>query len=157
MKQNAVQNKRYFHGDFRSATTAPEVDTRARNYDLFVQHKTPVVHAHIHTHTNTPTLTRPCPHPHNHTNIPTHPHPHTHTPTHPHPHPPTSCSQIVSISGVLREVEEDGLNALTARDEPETVLWGERRTRNEHTVMILTNNQYTQAKGKQTNKQKKIL
>jgi len=42
MKQNAVQNKRYYHGDFRSATTAPEVDTRARNYDLFVQHKTPV-------------------------------------------------------------------------------------------------------------------
>ena len=40
MKQNAVQNKRYYHGDFRSATTAPEVDTRARNYDLFVQQKT---------------------------------------------------------------------------------------------------------------------
>jgi len=43
MKQRAVQNKRYYHGDFRSATTAPEVDTRARNYDLFVQHKTPVI------------------------------------------------------------------------------------------------------------------
>jgi len=42
MKQSAVQNKRYYHGDFRSATIAPEVDTRARNYDLFVQHKTPV-------------------------------------------------------------------------------------------------------------------
>ena len=47
MKQNAVQNKRYYHGDFRSATTAPEVDTRARNYDLFVQHKTPVQSMYI--------------------------------------------------------------------------------------------------------------
>ena len=28
MKQNAVQNKRYYHGHFRSATTVPEVDTR---------------------------------------------------------------------------------------------------------------------------------
>jgi len=34
MKQRAVQNKRYYHGDFRPATTAPEVDTRVHNYEL---------------------------------------------------------------------------------------------------------------------------
>ena len=41
MKQNAVQNKRYYHGDFRSATIAPEVDTCARNYDLLSNIKHP--------------------------------------------------------------------------------------------------------------------
>ena len=34
MKQRAVQNKHYYHGDFRLATTAPEVDTCIRNYEL---------------------------------------------------------------------------------------------------------------------------
>ena len=35
----------------------------------------------------------------------------------------TSWSQFSCVSIVLRKVEEDGLVALTARDEPETVLW----------------------------------
>jgi len=34
MKKRAVENKRYYHGDFRPATTAPEVDTCVRNYEL---------------------------------------------------------------------------------------------------------------------------
>ena len=42
MKQRAVQNKCYYHGDFQPATTVPEVDTHIRNYGLFVLHKTSV-------------------------------------------------------------------------------------------------------------------
>jgi len=34
MKQRAVQNKHYYHGDFQPVTTAPEVDTRVCNYEL---------------------------------------------------------------------------------------------------------------------------
>ena len=43
MKQKAVQNMHYYHGDFRLVTTTLEVDTHVCNYDLFVPHITPVI------------------------------------------------------------------------------------------------------------------